>query len=353
MSSRWVLAALPVAVVVGLLALGASTVRWAGDRLTDAVAVTALASGFALVAWELVALALRRVAPTSLAGRAAAHGRLGVGVALVAWGAALPLLGRWWRESTDLSFGVTSAVVAAALGATYVWTRVMERSPDSSGRDAAVAERRPPRRHRLIAGALIAVAASFAASAWVGYAERTAEGNFNWELFGIVGTALGTSLLALATGVLAIVTNADVEASREVARLTREEQEARSRPVVLVERIDLTVESAGDCHLEICVRNAGLGVAVRGVLEISYVEGATRLVQATARASSLLSGEAKEVAARVTPSQPLSSEYRLPDWSLSGWFVDAADVRHALLDGQTTEPDERVTVADPPDSLLP
>jgi hypothetical protein len=207
-------------------------------------------------------------------------------------------------------------------------------------------------RRRLVGLTLfVLVASSFAGSALVGFHNRTYDGHFNWELFGVVGTAFGTSLLAFATGILALVTSADVEASSEIARIAGEEQQARSRPIVLVERVDLSIETKGASELNIVLRNAGLGVAVRGVLEIRYVEGVTTLVKETVRATSLMSGETKPVTARVGSSQPLRSDYQRRDWSLSGWFVDAADQRHKVLDSQAAGPDDRPTIVDPPENL--
>jgi hypothetical protein len=87
---------------------------------------------------------------------------------------------------------------------------------------------------------------------------------FDWELAFIFGTALGTSALAVATGALAYTTSRDVSATSEIAELTRADQAARERPVVVVQVLAWTLrpELAGG-ELELTLRNVGLGPALR------------------------------------------------------------------------------------------
>jgi hypothetical protein len=54
---------------------------------------------------------------------------------------------------------------------------------------------------------------------------------FDWNAAGVAGTAVGTVLLAGFTGALAWTTSGDVRATWELARLTREDQLARERPL--------------------------------------------------------------------------------------------------------------------------
>jgi hypothetical protein len=49
------------------------------------------------------------------------------------------------------------------------------------------------------------------------------EHGFGWELAAVFGTALGTTLLAISTGLLALLTARDVSAAQELAQLTRDE----------------------------------------------------------------------------------------------------------------------------------
>ena len=57
---------------------------------------------------------------------------------------------------------------------------------------------------------------------------------FDWELASIFGTAVGTTLLALATGWLAYSTRSEVRATQKLAELTQEGQAASERPLVLL-----------------------------------------------------------------------------------------------------------------------
>jgi hypothetical protein len=82
--------------------------------------------------------------------------------------------------------------------------------------------------------ALIGFALVVAFSVLVGFV-GSHETSFDWELASIFGTALGTTLLALATAWLAYSTRSEVRATQELAQLTREDQAARDRPVVMVE----------------------------------------------------------------------------------------------------------------------
>jgi hypothetical protein len=194
------------------------------------------------------------------------------------------------------------------------------------------------------------VGGGFGFSTWVGFHVRK-DHRFNWELFAVVGTGIGTSLLALVTGFLALVTAGDVEASREIARTARDDQEARTRPIVLVEDIGLSVMTHGPTDVTITVRNAGLGAVVRGRLQLRYVAGVTILAEEMIYATSLVPGETKNFAFSVTPSQAIPSNWRRPEWSLSGVFLDAIGRAHTLIDGQPEEPDDRVTITTPATGL--
>jgi hypothetical protein len=105
------------------------------------------------------------------------------------------------------------------------------------------------------------------------YGARKNTRHFDWELASVFGTALGTTLLALATGALAFTTSGDVRATWELARLTRQDQEQRERPVVLVEDavpVSRRQDSVYDEDLPeqtgallVNLRNVGLGPALR------------------------------------------------------------------------------------------
>jgi hypothetical protein len=57
---------------------------------------------------------------------------------------------------------------------------------------------------------------------------------FDWELASIFGTAVGTVMLAIATGFLALTTFRDVTATEMIARETQEDRRERGRPTVLL-----------------------------------------------------------------------------------------------------------------------
>ena len=76
-------------------------------------------------------------------------------------------------------------------------------------------------------GFLAALAAVIALSWLVG--TIGGEHAFDWELAAVFGTALGTTLLAITTGALAVLTAREVSATKELASLTRDDQLARAR----------------------------------------------------------------------------------------------------------------------------
>src|SRR5438128_348956 len=55
---------------------------------------------------------------------------------------------------------------------------------------------------------------------------------FNWIVATAFGTALGTTALAGFTGALAFVTSGDLRATWLLADLTKQDQDARERPIV-------------------------------------------------------------------------------------------------------------------------
>jgi len=104
------------------------------------------------------------------------------------------------------------------------------------------------------------------------FAARPDSGYVDWELASIFGTALGTTGLAVVTGLLAYTTSGDVRGTWELARLTREDQRARERPVVVVELAMPQSHQRDEKSLTFIldVANIGLGPAMRGDLEVEY-----------------------------------------------------------------------------------
>jgi hypothetical protein len=110
---------------------------------------------------------------------------------------------------------------------------------------------------------------------------RKHTGYFDWELASIFGTALGTTMLAIATGALAYTTSGDVQATRDIARLTREDQLQRERPLVLVQYAEWMSPRADPVFgedvtdfsgaLRVNLRNVGLGPALRVEVSTHYI----------------------------------------------------------------------------------
>jgi hypothetical protein len=117
--------------------------------------------------------------------------------------------------------------------------------------------------------ALVALAAVVALSAVVGFV-GSPDTRFGWELAAVFGTALGTTLLAVATGWLAWSTRSEVRATQDLAELTREQYAASERPVVLQRNAGWngTPENG---YLAIDLQNVGLGPALRVRVSASYV----------------------------------------------------------------------------------
>ena len=344
--------------VIALVPAAIVLVKWGDDDLTNACSIAALAAGFALGGWHVVD---RRVRAPGLPPRAAEYSGDALAIALVAWGAAVPLLTSWWDDRRTSTLAIAAGGAAGVLLLAYVLGLGPNRLAEKPKVEERIAEPADPtigaqirQRRRWWIGslALIVIAGSVAFSVFVGFHVRNEEGNFNWDLAAVVGTATGTTLLAIATGVLATVTLLEVQASRVVARAASDEQAARSLPIVILEHVGITVVGGREVHVELEVRNVGLGAAVRGALQLRYIPKATILVDELLRATSLVSGETKPITARVDSSQPISSGWRRSDWLISGLFLDATGARHDMFDGQPEEGDERVRVVSPPGVIL-
>jgi hypothetical protein len=160
---------------------------------------------------------------------------------------------------------------------------------------------------------------------FVGYfARRPDTGSFDWELASVFGTAVGTFLLALATGGLAITTALDVSQTRRLADLALEDREDRIRPIIIG-----AVTGVGANELVATVHNIGLGPAVR-VLVSANSNVADVAVKTIA---SLRPGEQAEAHLPVTPHDRLADvevapntriqTWRLPgNYTVTGRFVD-------------------------------
>jgi hypothetical protein len=127
-------------------------------------------------------------------------------------------------------------------------------------------------RRRLLLWGLGALLILSGASFAVGhFAARPGTGYLDWELASIFGTALGTTTLAVATGALAFTTSGEVGATRELARLTRQDQELRDRPVVVVSYTAASLKEGVPTFSLTCI-NIGLAPALEVPLLVEYAE---------------------------------------------------------------------------------
>lgn len=108
------------------------------------------------------------------------------------------------------------------------------------------------------------------ASTVVGFVGAPHDEMFSWELASIFGTALGTTGLAAATFWLANSTRTEVRATQQLAELTRQDQAARERPVVILENAGWS-GSARNGEVRVKLRNVGLGPALALVVDAEYV----------------------------------------------------------------------------------
>jgi hypothetical protein len=139
-----------------------------------------------------------------------------------------------------------------------------------------------PSRSRIITGLVAAATITLGLSIAVGYAGPGKA--FGWDLASVFGTAVGTTLLALATFWLSISTYQDVRASQQLAvlsteqlelsrdanELARSEQRERLDPAVIASSRGGASGGAAS-HLNVQVVNVGGGPAVR--VEIGAVYG--------------------------------------------------------------------------------
>lgn len=92
---------------------------------------------------------------------------------------------------------------------------------------------------------------------------------FDWTLASVFGTAVGTTLLAAATGALAFTTWTDVRATWRLAELAQQDRDARERPVVILSGISFS-GSANSGEVRVVLFNAGLAPALRVRVTVRY-----------------------------------------------------------------------------------
>jgi hypothetical protein len=172
-----------------------------------------------------------------------------------------------------------------------------------------------------VIGLLVVVGVSFA----VGHlAARAHTGYVDWELASIFGTALGTTMLAIATGALAYTTT--------------EDQEARERPVVLL--VDAQWSSYPETETEsqlagvlvVTLRNVGLGPALRIDVQAHYVDPAFQPTITRDIVPVLMVGEVVRLSMRATFAAVPPGGVRPDGFPVSGTYLDRSQHRtHSLI----------------------
>jgi hypothetical protein len=107
-------------------------------------------------------------------------------------------------------------------------------------------------------------------SVLVGYLGSREDDRFDWELAAIFGTAAGTTLLAAATYWLAYSTRSEVRATQTLAELSRQDQAARERPVVVYKGGGFSGDPRNGI-VRVLLLNIGLGPALRVRVSASYL----------------------------------------------------------------------------------
>jgi hypothetical protein len=170
----------------------------------------------------------------------------------------------------------------------------------------------------------------------VGFFAATGHESFSWNVASIFGTALGTTALAGFTGALAFTTSGDVRATWELATLTRADQEARERPIVLLDhaewqqrREDLVpgqdVPSQSGV-VDVRLRNVGLGPALRVVIESHYLDETHEPEITPGSIAALMPGElARFELPVVFPRKP--PQIDLDGFKIKGTYLDRSQRR--------------------------
>jgi hypothetical protein len=124
----------------------------------------------------------------------------------------------------------------------------------------------------------IALAVVLGLSVIVGFVGS--EHGFGWELAAVVGTALGTTLLAISTGLLALLTARDVSAAQELAQLTREEARSTALSIAAAQEQAKTARTTLDAATQpfLTVGSVGPEVLNANSAHVRNVGNATAIV---------------------------------------------------------------------------
>jgi hypothetical protein len=146
---------------------------------------------------------------------------------------------------------------------------------------------------------------------------------FDWDLTAVFGTALGTTLLAIATGGLALFSFREVTATQELAQLTRDDQVAQQRPVVVM--VGWKAVYGSPSHLVVQLMNVGRGPALRVELHAEDIrDGKPMKVVGPARELAIPPDTTRELALEVEfPSGPeVPPQTDFDDFRYWGSYLD-------------------------------
>ena len=160
------------------------------------------------------------------------------------------------------------------------------------------------------------------------------EEGFDWELASIFGTALGTTLLAVATGILAWSTSSDVRATWELARLTQADQDARQRPTVLI--LGAGFSGGADPQVRLDLHNVGLGPALKVMVSGIYVHPETgETIHLGASASAIAAGTGAPMVVRIPVAHPPAGGIRWESIEFGGMYTDRSlETLYPLVDAR-------------------
>lgn len=151
-------------------------------------------------------------------------------------------------------------------------------------------------------GVLAAFGAILASSIVLGYVGSSKpHGAFDWELWALVLTGLGTTALAVATGALAFSTWQDVRASQQTASTVVAQAKADRTPLaypVAPYEWDIAVGRYRTARDQLLViRNGGRGIALRVTGWINWDDGADAIAWSTTRIlpTTIAAGETQDV----------------------------------------------------------
>jgi hypothetical protein len=192
-----------------------------------------------------------------------------------------------------------------------------------------------PSLRRVAVWSSVALAAVIGLSVAVGFAGE--EHGFGWELAAVFGTALGTTLLAVATGLLALLTARDVSAAQELAQLTRDEAQQ-------------TAEALRIAGEQSAIARASLDAQTQPFMTLAAVEDTTFHAGVLTRADPERSKEAR-VRAHVRNAGNATSvvthvQFAFADKRFSGGAVDPAVPAGETTSVQASIPEDSPEFAD-------